>query len=65
MKVMSRVVELIAYRSIESRKFKTSLLIEPPRLKMFGIHDLKRAKDIFQVGYDYTKTLEEEINTLV
>ena len=65
MKVMSRVAELIAYKTIEKRKFKASVLIEPPRLKMFAIHDLKRAKEIFQVGYEYTKSIEEEILTLI
>ena len=65
MKVMSRVAELIAYKTIEKRKFKASILIEPPRLKMFAIHDLKRAKEIFQVGYEYTKSIEEEILTLI
>ena len=65
MKVMSRVAELIAYKTIEKRKFKASILIEPPRLKMFSIHDLKRAKEIFQVGYEYTKSIEEEILTLI
>ncbi len=65
MKVMSRVAELIAYKTIEKRKFKASILIEPPRLKMFAIHDLKRAKEIFQVGYEYTKSIKEEILTLI
>ena len=64
MKVMSRVAELIAYKTIEKRKFKASILVEPPRLKMFAIHDLKRAKEIFQVGYEYTKSIKEEILTL-
>lgn len=64
-KVMSRVVELIAYRSIENRKHKASLLIEPPRLKMFAIHDLKRSKEIFQVGYEYTKSIEADILNLL
>ena len=65
MKVMSRVAELIAYKTIEKRKFKASILIEPPRLKMFAIHDLKRAKEIFQVGYEYTKSIKEEVLTLI
>lgn len=65
LKVMNRVAELIAYNSIERRQFKASIFIEPPQLTGFAIHDLKRAKELFQVGYDYTLSMEKELMTLV
>ena len=65
LKVMSRVAELIAYNSIERRQFQAAVFIEPPQLKNFAIHDLRRAKEIFQVGYDYTKSMEKQIKTIL
>ena len=64
MKLVSRVAEVIAYQSIEKRQHHVALFIEPPQLKMFAISDLKRAKEIFKVGYDYALSLEKELNLL-
>jgi NTE family protein len=44
-----------------SRRKYCDFFIEPPALKTYNILDLKRAEEIFQIGYDYAKTLEKEL----
>jgi NTE family protein len=63
----------IVYRSLilamhtknRERFRKCDLLIEPPALNRFGIFDFRKAKQLYEVGYLYTKILLENHNTTI
>ncbi|MCE7065502.1 patatin-like phospholipase family protein [Dyadobacter sp. CY326] len=67
-KPLKRTTEII-YRSLilamhskTKERFKQcNLLIEPPELNRFGIFDFRKADQLFNVGYVYTKRLLEEL----
>ncbi|WP_026630721.1 patatin-like phospholipase family protein [Dyadobacter alkalitolerans] len=66
-KPLKRTTELV-YRSLilamhsktKERFKKCNLLIEPPELSKFSIFDFRKAGQLFDVGYGYTKRLLEE-----
>ncbi|MCF0061164.1 patatin-like phospholipase family protein [Dyadobacter chenwenxiniae] len=66
-KPLKRTTELV-YRSLilamhsktKERFKKCDLLIEPAELSRFSIFDFRKAGQLFEVGYDYTKRLLEE-----
>lgn len=41
------------------------LFLEPPGLKQIKVFDLKKAKEIFDIGYQYAKTKKAEIKNLL
>ncbi|MCF2516582.1 patatin-like phospholipase family protein [Dyadobacter sp. CY351] len=66
-KPLKKTTELV-YRSLilamhsktKERFRKCNLLIEPPELSKFSIFDFRKAGQLFDVGYGYTKRLLEE-----
>ncbi|MCU0468373.1 MAG: patatin-like phospholipase family protein [Arcicella sp.] len=60
-KSMASVVQKALYLAINNnsrnRFPKCNFVIEPPELKMFDPYDIRKAKNIFKVGYEYTKEL--------
>lgn len=66
-KPLKKTTELV-YRSLilamhsktKERFKKCNLLIEPPELSKFSIFDFRKAGQLFDVGYGYTKRLLEE-----
>ena len=42
------------------RKF-CDIFIEPPILKTFKVFDIARAEEIYQIGYDYAKTMHDQL----
>ncbi|MGB3587230.1 MAG: patatin-like phospholipase family protein [Tunicatimonas sp.] len=44
-----------------SRRKYCDFFIEPPALKTYQIFELGKADEIFQIGYDYAKSLEAEL----
>lgn len=55
--VAERSFHLAIGASIQHIKEEVDLFIEPPGLSEFGMLEVKRAKEIFNVGYSYTKEL--------
>ena len=54
---MERSLLLAINENVAARKPKCDLFIEPTELKNFHVFDFRKAKQIFQVGYDYASDL--------
>ncbi|MCU0393595.1 MAG: patatin-like phospholipase family protein [Thermoflexibacter sp.] len=53
--MIERSLHLAINTNIEERKKKCHFFIEPPRMAFFGVYDVAKAQEIYQVGYEYTK----------
>ncbi|MGB3465209.1 MAG: patatin-like phospholipase family protein [Cyclobacteriaceae bacterium] len=58
--LMERSLLLAINCNIEARKGLCDLFIEPTGLDKFGVFDIKKAKDIFEIGYNFTHKLFED-----
>jgi NTE family protein len=56
-RLMERSLLLAINENVAARKPKCDLFIEPTELKNFHVFDFRKAKQIFQVGYDYASDL--------
>jgi NTE family protein len=54
-RIIERSMELAVYKNIHTRKVHCDLFIEPPALRQFTTYDFPKAKEIFNVGYEYAK----------
>ncbi|ALJ00452.1 patatin-like phospholipase family protein [Rufibacter tibetensis] len=63
--VTERIFHLALHANVLPRVSLCHLLIEPHQLKDYHIYDLKRAKEMFAIGYEYTLTLSKELEALV
>ena len=57
--LMERSLLLAINGNIEIRKRLCDLFIEPDGLDKFNVFDIKRTKEIFEIGYEYTSRLLE------
>ncbi len=63
LRIIERSMELAIYKNVRPRKHYCTLFIEPPDLRRFSIFEFEKAKDIFQMGYEFTsKTLDTSLN---
>jgi len=62
--VLERSLILAVQSKTRERFTKCQVLIEPPELNRFDVFDLRRARDIFRVGYEYTLTMAERLEAL-
>jgi len=53
--MMERTFHLAVACNVRDRIKFCDLFIEPAELKNYGIFDMTKAKDIFEIGYSYTK----------
>lgn len=53
-KLIERSVIMAMNYNVYSRKSKCDYFIEPPALGKYGVFDIKRASELFGVGYDHT-----------
>ena len=56
-KMVERTFHLAIYNNVHERVKYCDLFIEPPALKIYGLFDFSRSKEIFEIGYDFTKTI--------
>ncbi|KAA3438337.1 patatin-like phospholipase family protein [Rufibacter hautae] len=63
--VTERIFNLALHANIQSRIALCDLLLEPPKLSGFHIYDLKKAKELYNVGYEYTLGLQPEIEAVL
>jgi NTE family protein len=54
-RIIERSMELAVHKNIHSRRLQCDLFIEPPDLCRFYTYDLPKAREIFNVGYEYAK----------
>lgn len=59
--VLERSLLLSVRSKTRERAARCHLLIEPPDLCRFDIYDLKRARDIFRIGYQHTLSLQPHL----
>jgi NTE family protein len=62
--VMERVVTLGAWQTVKSRKRSCDVFLEPPRLSEYGIFDDAHLEELFEIGYEYTKSRLERMTEL-
>jgi NTE family protein len=53
-KLIERSVIMAMNYNVYSRESKCDYFIEPPGLGRYGVFDIKKASELFGVGYDYT-----------
>ncbi|MDR7130742.1 NTE family protein [Algoriphagus sp. 4150] len=59
-KLIERSVIMAMNYNVYSRKAKCDFFIEPPGLGRYGVFDIKKASELFTVGYEYTMKFIEE-----
>jgi NTE family protein len=59
-RIIERSMELAVNKNIHSRKAYCDLFIEPPELNRFTTYDFPKAKEIFNIGYEYAKEQVEK-----
>lgn len=63
--ILERTSLLAVYNNVKHSKTLCDFIIEPENLSRFSGFDVKKAKEIFQIGYDYTlKILPNLLTTL-
>lgn len=63
--VLERTLYLAINKSSQQQFAKYHLLIEPPALKNYTVFDIKKAREIFRVGYVYTRGLGVQVEKLL
>ncbi|GAA4298598.1 patatin-like phospholipase family protein [Nibribacter koreensis] len=63
--VTERVFHLAINANVQQRVSYCNVFIEPPALKNYHIYAVNKAQEIFDIGYQHTKTLERELKSLV
>lgn len=58
-KLIERSVIMAMNYNVYSRKSKCDYFIEPPGLAKYGVFDIKKASELFGVGYEYTMSFIE------
>lgn len=58
--MLERTFLLTINANAYSRRKFCDIFIEPPDLKTFKVFDIARADEIFQIGYDYAKTMHNQ-----
>lgn len=59
--IIERSLHLAININVEERKKKCNFFIEPPEMALFGVYDVAKAQEIYQVGYLYAKEKLKEI----
>ena len=58
--ILERTFLLSINANAYSRRKFCDIFIEPPALKPFNVFDMARADDIFEIGYDYAKGMQDD-----
>ncbi|MCK8491097.1 MULTISPECIES: patatin-like phospholipase family protein [Spirosoma] len=59
--VIERSLVLAVQSKTKDRFARCSVLIEPPQLAQYTTTDISKARDLFRVGYQYTKSIAADI----
>lgn len=55
--LVDRCISVALHKDILHKKHLCDIFIEPPLLANYGLFQIKKADEIIQIGYDYTKSL--------
>ena len=58
--LVDRCISVALHKDILHKKHLCDIFIEPPLLANYGMFQIKKANEIIQIGYDYTKSIEAE-----
>jgi NTE family protein len=58
--LIDRCISVALHKDILHKKHLCDIFIEPPQLANYGMFQIKKAAEIIQIGYDYTKSLATE-----
>jgi NTE family protein len=58
--LVDRCISVALHKDILHKKHLCDIFIEPPLLSNYGMFQIKKANEIIQIGYDYTKSIEAE-----
>ncbi|MCQ0112789.1 patatin-like phospholipase family protein [Zhouia amylolytica] len=58
MDIAGRTFQLAVNAANEAKKSRADLYIEPMKLREYSLFDTSKADDMFQLGYDYTMSLD-------
>jgi NTE family protein len=61
LKILERNVDLIVTNNIKESKKKCDLFMEPPGLINYSLIDVKKAQEMFDIGYNYTLSISEQL----
>lgn len=59
--VIERSLILAVQSKTKERFARCQLLIEPPELANYGVSDLKRARELYRIGYQHTRSMKNQI----
>lgn len=63
--VIERSLILAVQSKTKERFTKCQLLIEPPELASYGLSEVKRARELFRIGYQHTKGMAKQIEKVL
>ncbi|AQG82112.1 patatin-like phospholipase family protein [Spirosoma montaniterrae] len=59
--VIERSLVLAVQSKTKERFSRCDILIEPPQLAEYGTLDVSKARELFRIGYQYTRTMADQI----
>jgi NTE family protein len=59
--VIERSIILAVQSKTRERFARCNVLIEPPQLTQYGTTDISKARELFRIGYQYTRSMATEI----
>lgn len=63
--VIERSLVLAVQSKTKERFAKCTVLIEPPQLAQYGTMDISKARELFRIGYQYTRSMAVQIEKSV
>lgn len=60
--LVDRCISVALHKDILMKRHLCDIFIEPPLLSNYGMFQIKKAAEIIQIGYEYTKTLSAQFN---
>ena len=65
LRIMERCFNLAVYTNVKERMRLCDLVIEPPELKRYSVHQYSKAEEIFLIGYNYAKSISKRIELIM
>jgi len=59
--VIERSLVLAVQSKTKDRFARCNILIEPPQLAQYSTTDLSKSRELFRIGYQYTKSMATDI----
>lgn len=60
--VVERSLVLAVQSKTKDRFAKCHILVEPPELSRYDVFDVRKARELFRIGYSFTHSIEDQIS---